>query len=768
MDEILLVLPSLNQRATNLHELDLGYAHGIISYLVQISRLTVLLPPDIDVREYKNYLNRYFGSHVGVKLITEKDTPRNQFSDARPLYSLPFLDRSTQLYEYLTGLDYGCVIFDVFDAAGFIPIRAKRMGLGLEKTLLVSWLRSCHEFHQRQVLETSRNLWFENHINFAERYCCENCDLVICHTATILDWCLGQKWNINHSSVMMLDGIKPGLPLQCPGNKESVIDSNQNQGTQESKSKPLVSICVAHFNDGNNLIHLLKSIEQSDYENFEVIVVDDGSTDIESLRIIETLESEYASESWRFILKEENESIGPTRNFAVTQARGELIIFMDSDNLATKTMISDFVRGMLKSGVDCLTCGMIQFKGEGGSPDSAIFIGQWLPLGACLELGFTDNVFGDANFCIKKSVFKALGGFCGIRGHVADDWEFLARLVLKGFSLDVIPKGLFLYRVRSGSWLHSAWSRHSIYTLRTKFLAHTGPQHVALLHNLLLQLVAENETFRSFVWKLDRKVVKAALWLSEIVSEETRIFIQEISKRFVDKFINIIVLGINFLKPEVNLFLSIFRVFGRSRLDLQQESSKVAGHGVDGRRSFVAKPTNTELEERFYRWGLPLDRPIFGYCGQLSPVKRPIGFLKLAYWMQMFEDNSFFVIVGEGDLQEEIQATAAKYKLSNFRRIASVENIEEFYPVLSGLVITSTYEQRGPKEMFEALANGIPVFSTDVGETKSVLERYGSGLVVKHDPERKDFADSFKLWKDNLEIYTVAAMDTASLIQRFK
>ena len=68
--------------------------------------------------------------------------------------------------------------------------------------------------------------------------------------------------------------------------------------------------------------------------------------------------------------------------------------------------------------------------------------------------------------------------------------------------------------------------------------------------------------------------------------------------------------------------------------------------------------------------------------------------------------------------------------------------------------------------MFEALACGVPVFSTGVGEAKRLLEQYGSGLAVTHDPERKDFAECFKLWKDNLEIYKTAAMETAALIRR--
>ncbi len=763
MDKILLVLPSLNLGTTDLLERDLGYAHGIISYLVQISSLTVLLPWDLEAREFEDYLNRDFGSRVQVKSLTEINRLRNQLPDVRQLYSFPFLEQSRQLFEYIKVLDYSCVIFDVFDATGFISIRAKRTGLGLDKTLLVSWLRSCHEFHRHQVLETPQHLSLDNHINFAERYCCENCDLVISHTGAILQWCLDHKWNINRSRVMMLDDIKAGTPFWWQGNGKNIFDSNEKESAQQSKLSPLVSICVAHFNDGKNLRHLIKSIKESDYENFEVIIVDDGSTDVESLRIIESLASEYTSDSWQFIMKKENESIGPTRNFAVNKARGELIIFMDSDNLATKTMISDFVRGMKKSGADCLTCALVEFQGDSGAPpDSACLTGHWMPLGACLELGFINNVFGDANFCVKKSVFNSLGGFCDIRGHVADDWDFLSRLVLTGFDMDVIPKELYYYRVRPGSWLQSAWSKHSIQTLRRRFLAHTGPQHVLLLHNLLLQVVAENERLRPLDYS---KVVKFALKLSNIISKEHRLLIQDISIGIFKKFRNALSPMTQFIREKTHRLYSSFKTMYCLSVETSRGYSQPS-KGTPRSSSFsFTTLSDSERIDRLKRWGLPSNQPIFGYVGTLDQQKRPLGFLKLAYWMRMFKDNSFFLMVGDGVIQDEVQTTATKYKLNNFKWVPSIESLEELYPLLSGLVITSASEKRGPTEMFEALACGVPVFSTDIGETKRVLGRYGSGLVIKHDPERKDFADCFKLWKDNLEIYKAAAMETADLIR---
>jgi glycosyltransferase involved in cell wall biosynthesis len=206
---------------------------------------------------------------------------------------------------------------------------------------------------------------------------------------------------------------------------------------------PKISVCVPYYNLGKYLPPLLQSLEHQGYDNFDVVVVNDGSTEQASVDVFAAMKEKYEPAGWKFYSKE-NSGVEETRKFAVEQADSEYVIFMDADNLAVNHMIRDFSRGMQYSGADCLTAHMFSFKGQDSRIDNKKPYFAYIPVGACLELGYFENVFGDTNFIIKKDVFLKLGGF--IKERTWEDWEFLVRLNLNGYKQYVIPKQLFWYR----------------------------------------------------------------------------------------------------------------------------------------------------------------------------------------------------------------------------------------------------------------------------------------------------------------------------------
>lgn len=212
-------------------------------------------------------------------------------------------------------------------------------------------------------------------------------------------------------------------------------------------SQPLVSLCISHWNRPHYLRQAIASAEAQDYPNFEVVLVDDGSTSTEAKAYLAELEPLFQRRGWQLVRNSENRYPGAARNLAVKHARGEYLVFLDDDNYAKPHEISTLVRVARKTGADILTCFLDTFTGpDTPRMDMAPKI-RWVFTGDDAATGALRNSFGDTNSLIRREVFLALGGFHEDWGVGHEDWEFHAKAVLKGYKLQVVPEALAWYRL---------------------------------------------------------------------------------------------------------------------------------------------------------------------------------------------------------------------------------------------------------------------------------------------------------------------------------
>lgn len=167
-----------------------------------------------------------------------------------------------------------------------------------------------------------------------------------------------------------------------------------------------------------------------------------------------------------------------------------------------------------------------------------------------------------------------------------------------------------------------------------------------------------------------------------------------------------------------------------------------------------------EQSKLIKEFDLPTDRPLAVFSGRLIIQKRPMDFLQLVRRRLQSGDQVFFVMIGEGELSDEIDAFIEEHELANLRRIPFLNNMAPLYSIASGLIITSGHEGL-PIVMLEALAMGIPVLATDVGDIRLVLERYQSGLVVPEIGNIDLLEKSYEEWVKDLASYTSKARESA-------
>lgn len=114
---------------------------------------------------------------------------------------------------------------------------------------------------------------------------------------------------------------------------------------------PKVSIIIPLYNAGKHLHECLQSIQNQSFKDFEVIVVDDCSTDGSGRVVDELALTDNRFKVWR---NTQNLHIGKSRNRALELAQGEYITFSDHDDIHGKDWLQDMVEEEEKSEADIL------------------------------------------------------------------------------------------------------------------------------------------------------------------------------------------------------------------------------------------------------------------------------------------------------------------------------------------------------------------------------------------------------------------------------
>jgi len=96
------------------------------------------------------------------------------------------------------------------------------------------------------------------------------------------------------------------------------------------KTRPLVSVVIPFYNRHETIIETLDSINQQTFTNFEVILVDDGSTDELSISILGKIKKHPTKP---LVIKQENKGVAAARNNGIKQSRGRYIMCLDSDDV---------------------------------------------------------------------------------------------------------------------------------------------------------------------------------------------------------------------------------------------------------------------------------------------------------------------------------------------------------------------------------------------------------------------------------------------------
>lgn len=256
----------------------------------------------------------------------------------------------------------------------------------------------------------------------------------------------------------------------------------------------LISIIVPVYNVEEYLKQCLDSILDQTYRNWELILVNDGSTDSSGL-----ICQEYAEKDARIrYYEKENGGLSDARNYGIEQAQGEYLTFVDSDDFLDASHLNVLYNALVKNDVDISIANYTNYQTSTATFYLHTFGDYYEKIYTSEEL-IDDLSFlerNDLSFSTiwgslyKKSVFSFLRF---PKGVIGEDVALIYKMYTQVDKIVYVHKDTYIYREND-----SGISKSKIYPLVTAQLNHVA-ERLALLAIMGYDVTKHFDRYRTFL-----------------------------------------------------------------------------------------------------------------------------------------------------------------------------------------------------------------------------------------------------------------------------
>lgn len=208
------------------------------------------------------------------------------------------------------------------------------------------------------------------------------------------------------------------------------------------KPKPLVSVIIPYYNLREYLPDAINSVINQTFKDWELIIVDDGST-IDAQDIARDFITSHPDNQIIF-LRTSNNGLADARNAGISIARGKYILPLDADDMIASTFLEKTLDALeISNEIDIAYSDTQEFENRNNIVPAGKFDYANLPI--CNQLPYCS--------LFRRKVWEEVGGYNPNMKEGYEDWDFWVGAIEKGFKGKRIPEALFYYRIRSNSML---------------------------------------------------------------------------------------------------------------------------------------------------------------------------------------------------------------------------------------------------------------------------------------------------------------------------
>ena len=221
-----------------------------------------------------------------------------------------------------------------------------------------------------------------------------------------------------------------------------------------------VSVIIPCYNQGQYIDEAINSVLNQTHQNFEIIVVNDGSTDEPTINKLKGIKGPKIK-----VIHTSNQGLPSARNNGIKEAQSDIILPLDSDDKIAPNYIEKALKIMRKKpAIGIVYCRAKLFGAKKGTWDLTEY-----SLGKML---FNNIIFASSFFW--RDDWVKVKGYNPNMKYGWEDWDFWLSIISMGKKVIQIPHFLFFYRIERQSMLQRQSPQQKIEMHRQIFLNHQG------------------------------------------------------------------------------------------------------------------------------------------------------------------------------------------------------------------------------------------------------------------------------------------------------
>lgn len=202
-------------------------------------------------------------------------------------------------------------------------------------------------------------------------------------------------------------------------------------------NKPLVSVIVPCYNEGQYLLECIESIEKQTYKNIEIIVVNDGSTDSCTLEVLSQLDNTKLK-----VISIDNCGVAIARNVGIKYSKGNFILPIDGDDKIAPQYVERCMNVLLSNKeIDIVYSNTRLFDGKNKIFGLSSFNMKSMLKQNCVV----------CTAIYRKNDYQLINGYKENMIYGLEDWDFWLTMLANDKKFYCIPDTLFYYRIKKQS-----------------------------------------------------------------------------------------------------------------------------------------------------------------------------------------------------------------------------------------------------------------------------------------------------------------------------